>query len=302
MVFWVPCLTTRNEHHLIECYHGAHEPCDIPTRLGETNGLERSDFWNGTRQIGGIHEVVKDIDTYSNIAEYWDYMFEENQERTEFFRSIFAENRVKRVLDCACGTGNDLLMFASFNVDVYGSDLSDSMLKVARKKLERAKQSIKVAKVDFHHLAEHYNHKFDAIVCLSNAINEIDIDINKAFASFKSVLNDNGIIIFDQGQSDLTMKNPPKYFPVVNNRDFTRLFTMSYSEDLMQVEIFDFLHAAEKMDFMHSEFLIRIRLYDDWIDALRQSDLIGDFYGDWNFKRYSKENSNRLIVVAKLNQ
>lgn len=266
-------------------------------------GIVSSSLWCPLGNSGngkGVKKIVKNIDTYSNIAEYYDYMAVEDRERTEFFRSIFEQHDVKSVLDCACGTGNDLLMFESFNIDVCGSDLSDSMLQVARKKIESNKRSIAINKVDFHYLAEYYDRKFDAVVCLGNAINESDIDIKIALESFKSVLNDNGVIIFDQGQSDLLMENPLKYFPVVNNRDFTRLFTMSYSEDLMKVEVFDFLHTEEKTDFRHSEFFIRIRLYDDWTNILKESNLEGNFYGDWNFESYSKEKSNRFIVVAKL--
>ena len=189
---------------------------------------------------------MKEHDTYKNIAEYYDYMLQENPERKTFFTKIFKKNNITSVLDCACGTGNDLLMFNLLGFKVTDSDLSDSMLDVAKEKIKNNKVSIETQKVDFHKLSEYYDCKFDAVVCLSNAVNENDIDIYKALNSFKSVLNKNGIIIFDQGQTDFTMKNPLKYFPEVNHRDFTRLYTMDYSEDLMKVEIFDFLHTEEK--------------------------------------------------------
>ncbi len=243
--------------------------------------------------------TMNEKDSYGNIAEYYDYMFRKNPEREKFFAKIFRDNEVTKVLDCACGTGNDLVIFNSLGVKVTGSDLSDSMLKIARQKIEKDNLPVTLLKADFHKLSRYFNKKFDAVVCLSNAINEKDVDIDRALKSFKSVLNENGIIIFDQGQTDFTMKNPLKYCPVVNNRDFTRLFTMKYDNDLMKVEIFDFLHTEKENDFKHNEFFIKIRLYNDWLTILEKAELAAQFYGDWNFQEYSTSKSKRLIVVAK---
>jgi glycine/sarcosine N-methyltransferase len=242
---------------------------------------------------------MKEHDTYKNIAEYYDYMLKKNPQREAFFARVFQDNGVKTVLDCACGTGNDLVMFNSLGVKVTGSDLSDSMLEIARRKIKENNLTITLVKADFHKLSEHFDQKFDAVVCLSNAVNEIDIDIDKALRSFKSVLAKKGIIVFDQGQTDYTMKNPPRYFPEVNDRDFTRLFIMDYQDNLMKVEIFDFLHKEKENDFRHSEFLIKIRLYDDWVKILEKAKLTAKYYGDWDFQEYSKSDSKRLIIVAK---
>lgn len=78
---------------------------------------------------------MKEEDNYRNIAEYYDYMHKENPKRKKFFNKIFKENNVKTVLDCACGTGNDLIMFYSLGYEVTGSDLSDSMLSIAEQKI-----------------------------------------------------------------------------------------------------------------------------------------------------------------------
>ena len=43
---------------------------------------------------------------------------------TGFFERLFSENQVKRVLDCACGTGHELLIFHSLGCETVGSDLS----------------------------------------------------------------------------------------------------------------------------------------------------------------------------------
>ncbi len=242
-------------------------------------------------------------DRYSILAEYYDYMLTKNPEREEFFREIFRKYKVRNILDCACGTGSDLLLFNSLGYRVTGSDISDSMLKVAQQKMADYKVKVTLKKVDFHNLNKSFQTKFDAVICLSNAVNEIDVNVIKALKSMKSVLNKDGIIIFDQGQTDFTMKNPPVYFPEVNDKNLSRLFTMNYTKDIMVVSVFDFIHKEDEglYDFKHSEFKIRIRLYSDWVNIIRQAGLEADFYGNWNFEPYDKEKSRRLIVVARNN-
>jgi ubiquinone/menaquinone biosynthesis C-methylase UbiE len=62
-------------------------------------------------------------DPYKDLAERYDWMKLSNPARDEFFRQLFANHNVATVLDCACGTGRDIILFDSFGCDVHGSDL-----------------------------------------------------------------------------------------------------------------------------------------------------------------------------------
>ena len=240
-------------------------------------------------------------DNYKGFAERYDWMKLKNSDRDEFFRDLFKKHNVTTVLDCACGTGHDLILFHSFGCDLQGSDLSESMLEQARKNLSEANLQIPLKKIDFRYLDEHFKPQFDAVVCLSNSINEPlkDTETLRALRSMKSVLKAGGILVFDQGQTDATMKNPPKYDPIVNDRDFSRLFVMEYSKEQMEVHIFDFLHSDKNQDFKHSSFRIRIRLKDSWEQILNQAGFRkSEYCGDWLYTPYDKERSKRLIVVT----
>lgn len=78
-------------------------------------------------------------DAYRGFAERYDLTFgglvEHEPAAAEFFRRLFAENSVRTVLDCACGTGRHLHLFHSLGCEVFGSDLSESMLAQAEKNL-----------------------------------------------------------------------------------------------------------------------------------------------------------------------
>jgi ubiquinone/menaquinone biosynthesis C-methylase UbiE len=241
-------------------------------------------------------------DTYLDLAERYDWMKQKNPTREAFFGDLVVAYDVEQVLDCACGTGGDLILFHSFGCEVHGSDLSDAMLAQARDKVAKAGLSIPIQKADFRHLSSQFDAQFDAVVCLSNAINELlnDADALQALRSMKGVLRDGGILVLDQGQTDASMKNPPRFAPVVNERDFSRLFVMDYVQDRMQVHIFDFVHTEDVQDFWHNSIWLRIRLQDDWKRMIEQAGFSkAEFFGDWQGTAYDKEQSRRLIVVAQ---
>jgi hypothetical protein len=96
------------------------------------------------------------------------------------------------------------------------------------------------------------------------------------------------------------MRNPPRFAPIVNNRDFSRLFVMEYSGNVQTVHIFDFIHTEHTSDFQHACVRIRIRLQNGWARILRQAGFLQvDFFGDWDTSPYDKQSSRRLIGVAQ---
>ena len=74
-------------------------------------------------------------DPYEDFADRYDWMNLQDPVRKEFFRQLFEKHSVSDVLDCACGTGTDLIMFHSLGREVVGSDLSNAMLRQAQKRL-----------------------------------------------------------------------------------------------------------------------------------------------------------------------
>lgn len=241
-------------------------------------------------------------DTYEGFAKRYDWMVSEEPVRRRFFQRLFANHGVKKVLDCACGTGHDLIMLNSIGCEVFASDLSEAMLGQARKKLLAAGIDVPLVQADFRHLPDYFDIQFDGVVCLTNSINEVltDEETLQELQSMKSVLREGGVLIFDQGQTDATMKNPPKFDLVVNNRDWTRFFVLEYSGDVMTVNIFDFIHTEATSDFKHAKVYVRIRLQDSWAKLLREAGFsdVG-LFENWNCKPYNKATSRRLIVVAK---
>jgi glycine/sarcosine N-methyltransferase len=238
-------------------------------------------------------------DAYKGLAERYDWMRREDPHREAFFRRLFERYSVTTILDCACGTGRDLLMFKAMGLHVFGSDLSDSMLAQARSNV--GKDNIPIERGDYRELPQKYDAAFDAVVCLTNSINEPleDVETLKALRSMKAVLRRGGILVFDQGQTDASMKDPPRFVSVVNNSEFTRCFALEYSGDIQTVNILDFAHTEAVSEFKQWRIRIRVRLVDSWREILGEAGFVEvEFFGDWDSTPYDRTSSRRLIAVA----
>jgi len=243
------------------------------------------------------------INSYSDLAEKYDYLLSEDPNRVAFFRNLLTIRQAKTLLDCSCGTGSDLIKFKSFVDYVEGSDLSDSMLEIARKKIEKVGLDINVKKGDFRYFNQSNLMKYDAVVCLSSSICEIhsEKDVIIALKSMFGILNNKGILIIDQGQSDSMMKSRPRFIPIINNREISRLFVIDYQDnanEFITVNICDLEHTDEKCCFSINPFKLRIRLFDEWKDLLQKAGICDyNIYGNWEMADYDKTESKRMLIA-----
>ena len=87
-----------------------------------------------------------------------------------FCKKIFDENKVKSILDCACGTGKHAIAFSQLGFDVEGCDLSSEMVQCAKINAVASWVKVNFVQADFKKLAEVFNRKFDCVVCVGNSL------------------------------------------------------------------------------------------------------------------------------------
>lgn len=219
-----------------------------------------------------------------------------------FFNKLFSENKVKSVLDCACGTGQDLPLFESLRLEIVGSDISESMLHQAEKNLSDAGLEIDLHNVDYRELPDYFDRKFDAVVCLSSSILHMpdDKEVIRAYKSMRDVLNDGGLLVITQGTSDKQWEEKPRFILAVNREDFSRLFVIDYFEKGARYNILDIHHndkerGLETWSIDYPQVLLR----DDHERLLSESGFKKiEFFGSYEFTPYDKSTSDRLIVVG----
>jgi SAM-dependent methyltransferase len=221
----------------------------------------------------------------------------------DFYRELFARHKVRRVLDCACGTGKHLPLFHSLGCEVVGSDISEAMLARARTNLAGQGLQIPLCKADYRELSQHSPDSFDAVMCLSSSILHMpdETQVLRAFESMRGVLRQGGILVLTQGTSDRQWREKPRFIPAINEPDFTRLFVIDYLDEGARYHILDIYHSDEVRDFkVWSVEYPRMYLRDDQERLLKAAGFgTVTCYGSYRFDPYDVETSQRLIVVGQ---
>lgn len=234
-----------------------------------------------------------DYDEFGSIDEYL------GDEQT-FLNKVFFEHGVKKVLDCACGTGQHLLMLAQCGYNVWGSDYSKSMLEIARQNLQERNYNIPLHQCDFRYLEQGFDITFDAIICLTNSLPHLhtDKDLLLALRSMKNRLNEKGLLVLSQGTTHFTL-SLPSIEVVVNRSDFSRIFVKEHDSRFLTIHVLDLFHSAQRLGSNQYDFVFRILLDEDYKRLLSQEGFKNvQIYGDYSMNNYD-ENSWRLIVVAE---
>jgi len=160
---------------------------------------------------------------YEEFAEKYDRLVSlENRFKREsgFYQRLFSENKVRTVLDCACGTGQHVIMLNQMRYKAKGSDLSPAMLRKAEANSEvhGVKAEFKIS--DFRDLTRNFDEKFDAIMCVGNSLPHLfsDKDLTKALRGMHRLLSNSGILILQQRNYDRLVRLQRRIFSRLDTR------------------------------------------------------------------------------------
>lgn len=136
---------------------------------------------------------------YGEIAEYWDIIQEtktDYQGEALSLHKIFQENKIKSVLETACGTGSHLLHLARLGYECTGMDISDKMLEKAKKKFELEGLASDFCVMDMGNIK--VSKQYDAVICLyaMTFLPETQ-DLERALKNIYEVLNFRGLVVFN---------------------------------------------------------------------------------------------------------
>jgi SAM-dependent methyltransferase len=165
---------------------------------------------------------------YDSLAPFYDTVIGKNNSSKKILLNT-AKNYLKsgsKVLELGCGTAENLSVFAN-KYKLTGIDISEGMLKIARRKIPGGK-FVQADIADFD-----LKEKFDLIFCVYDTVNHLK-DFKAWISLFRCVkkhLNEGGIFIFDfntlyklniLSQSDIYPEFPGEDTLLLNVRKVTK--------------------------------------------------------------------------------
>ena len=160
---------------------------------------------------------------FNDYAEVYNELFSavnDYGQEVGFYDKILRKNKCKSILEVGCGTGHRGQFFKSKGYDYVGLDISEAMLKIARRKYP----GIEFIQGDVRKLQ--LKEKFDAVIFLGKGSVYLttDDDVMAALKSMKKLIR-KGVIIIDGFNADFIIPNFKKnisWSKTIGDRTITR--------------------------------------------------------------------------------
>ncbi|ACB84270.1 class I SAM-dependent methyltransferase [Natranaerobius thermophilus] len=232
------------------------------------------------------------------MSERWDEIIDwekRRQSEDSFFEKLLHNHGVENVLDIACGTGFHSIHLAKAGFNVKAADGSEAMLAKTKENAKLYNVDFEVEKADWLKLTNTISEKYDAVICLGNALTHLFYEdyYRRALEQIYQVLNKGGILVADQRNYDAILET-----------GYSSKHKYYYCGDEVEVKPIiiedDFVRFAYKFSENEKYYLT---LHPIRIDNLSQYILDAGFekvetYGDFK-KDYDKYDSDFIIQVAQ---
>jgi len=244
-------------------------------------------------------------DQFSKIAKDYDKLYswdKRAKDEHDFFASIIKQHNIKKILDCACGTGFHIVMLSNLGVEITGSDISKSLLERAKSNLKKEKIQAKLVQSSWQKLPQKINEKFDLLLCIGNSLTLLldDAEIEKSLKSMYAMLNENGLIVVQNRNIDqMLIKKPRTSFAEYETDNFV-LYINKYYDDKISLNIFNINTEQETADINYNKFDLNL-LTKNKLEKVAKKSGFNDvqFFGNYRFNKYIKSKSDSLIMIAK---
>ena len=108
--------------------------------------------------------------------------------------SILARKRAERVLDLGCGAGRHAMYLAESGFKTYGADISDTGLRLTKRRLESRKMEAEIIKCDMKSMP-YIQSCFDAVVCVQTIYHQKLKGIQETVSEIHRILKKGGLLL-----------------------------------------------------------------------------------------------------------
>jgi len=221
------------------------------------------------------------------------YKNRDESEASYFIKNLYKKLKLSNetILDLACGKGRHSVFLNSLGLKVLGVDLSENSISIAS---TSANNSLEFKVHDMRNMIE--NTYFDVVFNLFTSFGYFDNDDDN-HAVLKSVyrmLNSKGKLVIDFMNASKVIQN----LVLSETKTLEGIqFDIKRNYDGKFITK-DILVLDQGKSFAYQE-KVRAFFKEDFFDLLSTNGfIVDDVYGDFSLNNFSKETSDRLIIVA----
>jgi len=220
-----------------------------------------------------------------------------------FLREILARHNVHSVLDTACGTGEHAALFASWALEVVGTDLSEEMLAVCRAKYPG--QPMRWVRAGFGETHAVLQRDFDAVTCLGNSFPHVltDDGAKRTALDFAALVHAGGALVVQQLNYEAMRRRGERFLGpqsrVIEGREHLFLRIFDLDRDPIRFTMLEMVR--EGADWSRSSWETEHRAWTGAeMEGLLHEAGFGEvtLYGDFAWTPFDAGESDQIIVVA----
>ncbi len=214
---------------------------------------------------------------YDKFSEYYDSIHSDKNYRIECDFILQNVSTKKKLLDVGCGTANHDIILSKHFEKIVGVDLSESMLKIARNKIEVKK----IENILFENKSlEEIDEKFDVVISLFNVVNHIENleELINYFRFISKLTEVGGRFIFDCWNGlACSIEKPHK-------RTEKNLREISYTIHCVTETETDLFHSLSTMN-------TQVKIYDDF-------SLVDEFNYSMKQKLWTPDTIQQILKIV----
>ncbi|WP_227716981.1 class I SAM-dependent DNA methyltransferase [Methanobacterium paludis] len=245
-------------------------------------------------------EFLGEGDLYRKFAGYYDKIYEnvDYVKEAEFIKwavKTHKQNEGRKLLDVACGTGTHASVLIE-DFQVIGVDISEDMMKIARKKVPNA-QFIHgdMKKLDL-------REKFDVVICMFSAIhyNTSYNELETTLKNFYNQLNDGGVVIFDFGLNQNNWIEGLVSVDTVVEEDLkiARICQSNREGFVFNANFVFLVKENGKVDFDIDQHRLGIFDMEKTVEIMKKIGFEINIYADFSSKEWENGEGERPIFVG----
>lgn len=244
----------------------------------------------------------------TNFARFYDTIYHHMRDAVD---NEYFQNEIQRsggkILEIGVGTGRLFINALNQGADIHGLDISESMLEILYKKLQRDQHS-RISQQNIINFS--FDFKFDLIIAPFRVIMHL-LNIEEQIKAIDNVynhLNSNGRFIFDAFVPDLNqlikgINNQMDFEGEYDSGHKIRRFVSTFPDLINQtIQVNFHLEWEEKNELKHDDWILPLRFFFRYeLEHLLERTKFEKYkiYGDYKGSELNKESKDFIIICQK---